>query len=277
MAQMEGKVVLVTGAASGIGAAVARLAVERGGSVVIADLQEDAGRRLATELGARARFQRCNVSVEDDVAAAVDAAVETFGQLDVMVNNAGVVGAIGSIAQIARTDWEQTIAILLGGVFFGMKHAARVMLPRKSGAILSVASTAGVTGGLGPHVYTAAKHGVVGLTKSVASELAPHGIRVNAVAPGNTVTEMTAFVISGDENDRETATARIASGSPLGIAGRPEDPAEALLFLASDAARYITGELLMVDAGQTSAGSIPPFHTGPAGFMTARGVRPAGG
>ncbi len=270
--QMDGLSLVVTGAASGIGAAVARLAVERGGSVVIADLQQEAGERLVAELGERARFHRCDVTVEDDVAGAVDAAVSAFGKLDVMVNNAGVVGAIGSIAEISRTDWDKTIAILLSGVFLGMKHAARAMLPNKSGAIVSVASTAGITGGLGPHVYTAAKHGVVGLTKSAASELARHGIRVNAVAPGNTVTEMTTFLIAGDHEKRNVAEERIASGSPLGIAGRPEDPAEAILFLASDAARYITGETLIVDAGQTQAGSVPVFHTSPAGFMTARGV-----
>jgi NAD(P)-dependent dehydrogenase (short-subunit alcohol dehydrogenase family) len=270
--RMQGKTAVVTGAASGIGAAVASLVVAEGGQVVIADLQDEAGTRLADRLGDAARFHRCDVTLEEDLAATIDMAVETFGRLDVMVNNAGVVGAIGSIAETSLADWNRTIAILLTGVFLGTKHAARVMIPQGSGAIVSVASTAGVTGGLGPHTYTAAKHGVVGLTKSAASELAQHRIRVNAVAPGNTVTEMTTYLIAGNHEERSVAESKIAAGSPLGIAGHPDDPAHAILFLTSDEARYVTGQTLVVDAGQTSAGSIPQFHGSEPGFMTARGL-----
>ena len=131
------------------------------------------------------------------------------------------------------------------------------MLEQNSGVILNTASTAGVLGGLGPHAYTAAKHGVIGLTKSVANELAPNGIRVNAIAPGNTVTAMTASVTTGDASDIESATAKIASTSPLGYAGVPHDIAAAALYLASDDARYVTGHTLVVDAGQTTAGMAP--------------------
>ena len=269
MDRLKGKVAVVTGAASGIGAGTARLFHAEGACVVLADMQEGPGAALARALGARAHFIRVDVTSEADVSAAVDAAVSVFGGLDIMVNNAGIVGAVGSIAETPLEDWNRTIAVLLTGVFLGIKHASRVMIPRKRGSILSVASTAGVMGGLGPHAYTAAKHGVVGLTKSAASELAPHGIRVNAVAPGNTVTAMTAFVITGDGADQETTRRRIAEGAPLGIAGGPEDPAYAMLYLASDEARYVTGHTLLVDSGQTVSGGIPSFHTGPASLIGA--------
>ncbi len=270
--RLKDKVAVITGAASGIGAGAARLFHAEGAMVVLADMQEGPGAAIARDLGARARFIRTDVTSEADIAAAVDLAVSAFGGLDIMVNNAGIVGAVGSIRETAREDWDRTLAVLLTGAFMGIKHAARVMVPRRRGSILSVASTAGVMGGLGPHAYTAAKHGVVGLTKSASSELAQHGVRVNAVAPGNTVTAMTAFVVTGDAADHEATRARIAAGSPLGIAGTPEDPAYGLLYLASDEARYVTGHTLLVDAGQTTGGTIPAFHNGPASVIGAPAV-----
>ncbi len=273
--RLEGKVAVVTGAASGIGAETARTFVKNGARVVVADFQEEAGRKVAAELGEAARFIRCDVTKENDVAAAVDLAVSAFGQLDVMVNNAGIVGAVGPIASTTAEAWDATISVLLRGVFLGMKHAARVMTPRKTGSILSIASTAGVVGGLGPHAYTAAKHGVVGLTKSVASELAPYGIRVNAVAPGNTVTAMTSSVITGDPNDLGKTEAQIAKGTSLGIAGMPSDIANALLYLASEEARYVTAHTLVVDSGQTSAIGRTVFHDGKNEVVREAGKRTA--
>jgi NAD(P)-dependent dehydrogenase (short-subunit alcohol dehydrogenase family) len=248
---------VITGAASGIGAGTARLFVEVGARVVVADMQVDAGEALVAELGDVARFAEVNVLDEAQVAAAVDLAVSEFGQLDIMFNNAGIVGAVGRISEMSTEAWDNTIAILLRGVFLGTKHASRVMLEQNSGVIINTASTAGVLGGLGPHAYTAAKHGVIGLTKSVANELAPNGIRVNAIAPGNTVTAMTASVTSGDPNDLDKTNERIASMSPLGYAGVPHDIAAAALYLASDDSRYVTGHTLVVDAGQTTAGMTP--------------------
>ncbi|MBM4385366.1 MAG: glucose 1-dehydrogenase [Deltaproteobacteria bacterium] len=271
--RLEGKVVVVTGAASGIGAETARVFVANGARVVVADFQEEAGAKVAAQLGERARFIRCDVTKEADVAAAVDLAVSAFGQLDVMVNNAGIVGAVGPIANTSAEQWDKTIAVLLRGVFLGMKHASRVMSPRKTGAILSIASTAGVVGGLGPHAYTAAKHAVVGLTKSVASELAPLGIRVNAVAPGNTVTAMTSSVITGDPNATAKTEQQIKAGSALGIAGMPSDIANALLYLASEEARYVTAHTLVVDAGQTSAIGRTVFHDAPNEVIREAGKR----
>lgn len=271
--RLQGKVAVITGAASGIGAETARVFVANGARVVVADFQEEAGKKVAAQLGDAGRFIRCDVTKEADVQAAVDLAVSAFGQLDVMVNNAGIVGAVGPIAKTSAEAWDATIGVLLRGVFLGMKHAARVMSPRKSGVILSIASTAGVVGGLGPHAYTAAKHGVVGLTKSVASELAPLGIRVNAVAPGNTVTAMTSAVITGDPNDTAKAEAQIAKGAPLGIAGMPSDIANALLYLASDEARYVTAHTLVVDSGQTSAIGRTTFHDAPNEVVREAGKR----
>jgi len=271
--RLQGKTAVITGAASGIGAGTAELFVENGARVIVADLQEDRGQAVASGLGDAARFIRCNVTEEGDVAAAVDLAVSEFGRLDVMVNNAGIVGAIGPIADTTVEAWDQSIAILLKGVFLGMKHAARVMVPQKSGSILSLSSTAGVIGGLGPHAYTAAKHGVVGLTKSVSSELAGHGIRVNAVAPGNTVTAMTSSAITGDPDAEDEAAATIKEGSPLGIAGFPIDIANALLYLASEEARYISGHTLVVDAGQTTGGAPAAFHEVEADILREDGKR----
>jgi NAD(P)-dependent dehydrogenase (short-subunit alcohol dehydrogenase family) len=255
--RLDGKVAVITGAASGIGAGTARMFVKEGAKVILADMQTDAGMALADELGDVARFAQCNVMIEDEVAAAVDLAVSEFGSLDVMFNNAGIVGSVGRISETSVEAWDNTMAILLRGVFLGVKHAARIMLTQNAGVIINTSSTAGILGGLGPHAYTAAKHGVIGLTKSVANELAPNGIRVNAISPGNTVTAMTATVTSGDPDAIGDATQKIAAGSPLGYAGVPDDIAAAALYLASDDARYVSGHTLVVDAGQTTAGMVP--------------------
>lgn len=260
--RLDGKVAVITGGASGIGAGTVRRFVEEGARCVVADIQVDTGQALADEVGDAAVFARADVTVEDDVRGAVELAVERFGRIDCMVNNAGIVGATGSITDIGIDAWNDTVAVLLTSVFLGMKHAGAAMVRQGGGgSIVSLSSTAGVVGGLGPHVYTAAKHGVVGLTKSVANELAPHGIRVNAIAPGNTVTAMTASVIAGDHADLEQTAALIGAGSPLGYPGMPVDIANAALFLASDESRYVSGHLLVVDAGQTTAGMKPsPMH-----------------
>jgi NAD(P)-dependent dehydrogenase (short-subunit alcohol dehydrogenase family) len=250
--RIEGKVAIVTGGASGIGAGTVRRFVEEGARVVVADLQVDAGKRIVAELGESARFIEADVADEFAVAAAVDLAVTEFGRLDCMFNNAGILGAVGSISRTEVEDWDRSVAVLLRSVFLGMKHAARVMMPQGSGVIISTSSTAGITGGLGPHAYSACKTAVIGLTRSVAGELAQHGIRVNAIAPGNTVTGMTAFAYTGDATNIDAAAERIRSGSNLGIAGEPVDIANAALYLASDEARYITGHCLVVDAGQTT-------------------------
>ncbi|MGI9028897.1 MAG: glucose 1-dehydrogenase [Ilumatobacteraceae bacterium] len=271
--RLEGKVAVVTGGARGIGAGTTQRFVDEGARVVIADLQDDAGQALAAELGDSVRFVHTDVTDEDDVAAAVDHAVGEFGQLDVMFNNAGIVGVVGRIAETPADGWDHTVAILLRGVFLGTKHAARVMVPQGSGVIISTSSTAGILGGLGPHCYTACKHAVIGLTKSAASELAASGVRVNAISPGSTVTAMTSAVISGDHTATDKAEAQIAAGSALGIAGFPEDIANAAVYLASDEARYVTGHTLVVDAGQTTIAGLARFHQQPTAVLHEAGRR----
>ncbi len=271
MNRLSNKTVVVTGAASGIGAATARLVVAEGGNVVIADLQDERGEALAAELGDAATYVHADVTREDDIAGAVAAAVERFGGIHGMVNNAGIVGAVGSIMETPVEEFDFTMSILARAVFLGIKHAARAMQD-SGGAIVSIASTAGVVGGLGPHAYTMAKHGVVGITKSAASELSPLGIRVNAVAPGNTVTDMTSAVIADDPSDYDAADKRIAEGSPLGYAGRAEDIANAIVYLLSEDSRYVAGHTLVVDAGQTSSGlEKPEFHGTDAATLLHRG------
>jgi NAD(P)-dependent dehydrogenase (short-subunit alcohol dehydrogenase family) len=274
--QLEGKVAVVTGAASGIGAAIARRFVAEGACVVLADLQVEAADAVAGQLGPAAVALATDVSDDAAVGRAVDLAVQRFGGLDVMVNNAGIVGVLGRIADTPPDAWDRTVSVLLRGVYSGMRHAARAMVPQgRGGAILSIASTAGVMGGLGPHCYTACKHAVVGLTKSVASELGADRIRVNAIAPGNTVTAMTASVITGDPGATEATTKAIASMSPLGDAGLPEDIADAAVFLASDQARMVTGHTLLVDAGQTIGAGQGRVHQQGAALLREAGRRDA--
>lgn len=274
--RLQDKVAVITGAASGIGAGAVRRFIEEGAKVIIADIQDEPGKALAQELGANTRFIHTDVTSEEQVAAAVDLAVQEFGRIDIMFNNAGVVGAVGRIADTNTDQWNRTVAILLNSVYFGMKHAARHMTPQGSGVIISTSSTAGILGGLGPHCYTACKHAVIGITKSVASELAANGIRVNAISPGNTATAMTSAVMTGEADQLDATIDHIAKGSLLGIAGLPEDIANAAVYLASDEARYITGHTLVVDAGATTLGGNGRFHRQPTAMMREAGVRENG-
>jgi NAD(P)-dependent dehydrogenase (short-subunit alcohol dehydrogenase family) len=275
MSRFTDACVVVTGGASGIGEATVRGIVAEGGRVLIADLQEELGQALADELGAAALFHLTNVTREEDIVAAIAAAEQQFGPLTGMVNNAGIVGAIGSIMDTSAEAFDHTMAILSRAVFLGIKHAARAMRPHGKGSIVSLASTAGVMGGLGPHVYTMAKHGVVGITKSAGCELSALGIRVNAVAPGSTVTPMTSALVEEDDPVAATAaiTAAIAADSPLGVAGMPADIANAILFALSDDSRYMTGHTLVIDAGQTTGGVAPPFYSQEAEVLLHGGQR----
>jgi NAD(P)-dependent dehydrogenase (short-subunit alcohol dehydrogenase family) len=248
--RLDGRVAVITGGASGIGEGTVRRFVEEGARCVIADIQDGPGEALAQELGAATTFVHADVSREDETSALVDAAVAHFGRLDCMFNNAGILGAVGPIAETDGRAWLRSMDVLLNSVFFGVKHAARVMIAKgDGGTIINTTSTAGLRAGLGPHAYTTAKHGVVGLTQSVATELGRHGIRVNAIAPGATVSAMTAYVSTGDAGALDEASKRIASKVPLRRPGFPLDIANAALYLASDESGWTNGAVIVVDGG----------------------------
>lgn len=263
MGRLDSKVALVTGGASGIGAATVRRFVAEGASVVVADVQDERGEAFAAEIGTAAHFIRTDVTEERSIAAAVDGTVARFGRLDVVFNNAGIIGAVGPIAALRVEDYELTLAVNLRGVILGMKHAARVMEPQGSGVVLSTTSPAAVAGGLGPHAYSAAKAAVIGLTQSVAAELRPKGIRVNAIMPGAMVTAMTASLKSGDPDALEETHATMARDALMARPGLPDDVAAAAAYLASDDGAYVTGIVLRVDAGLTNAPGSSPFASGP--------------
>jgi NAD(P)-dependent dehydrogenase (short-subunit alcohol dehydrogenase family) len=251
--RVAGKVVAITGAASGLGEATARLMAAEGARVVLGDIQDDRGQQLVAELGDGSRYVRCDVTSEPDVAGLVDTAVREFGRLDCMFNNAGIVGAHGGIDEIPLEEYEFTMAVLLRSVFLGMKHAARVMKPQGSGVILTTSSIGGLQGGLGPHVYGAAKAAVVALTKNVAAELGAWSIRVNAIAPGKILTPMNAANLTGDPDAMDEAREAFATRTPLrGRIGEAFDIAHAALWLASDDAGFVSGHTLVVDGGLTT-------------------------
>lgn len=255
MGKLEGKVAVITGGASGIGNATVRLFVEEGARVVIADIQEDKGGALAESLGAGAVFCRADVSSEADVEAAVECALSRYGRLDCMVNNAGIAGSYirNSISEVPADDFDQTIAVDVRGVFFGMKHAARVMIPQRSGTIVTTASTAGFRVGYAPHVYSAGKAAVIHLTRSVAMELGERGVRVNCVCPGAIATPIfgKSLGLSPQAADETLDKLRdtLAMVQPIRRAGMPEDVARAIVWLASDDASFVNGHALIVDGG----------------------------
>jgi NAD(P)-dependent dehydrogenase (short-subunit alcohol dehydrogenase family) len=258
MARLTNKVAIITGGASGIGAGTVRRFVEAGAQVVIADIQDELGRALAAELGSAVIYQRTDVSSEADVRAMVDLAVSHFGRLDILFNNAGFGGVSGEIqdTEIAEA-YTNTVGVMFTGVVLGMKHAARVMKPQGSGSIISTASVAGLQGGLGPHVYSGIKAGVIGLTRSVALELAAFNVRANAICPGGIATPIFApmleAVIGDNQSVVEIMRVRMAQAQPIKRSGEAEDIANMALFLASDESTFVTGQHHVVDGGMTSA------------------------
>jgi NAD(P)-dependent dehydrogenase (short-subunit alcohol dehydrogenase family) len=255
MGRLDGKVAIVTGGASGIGEASVRLFAAEGARVVAADVEDDRGRRLAERLGGNVIYRHTDVTSEADVRGTVKAAVDDWGRLDVMFNNAGIVGAVGPIEGVSVEDFDWTIRVNLRGVFLGIKHAAPVMRRQGSGSIINTASTAALQAGFGNHIYSASKAGIAQLTRSVAMELGEAGIRVNCVSPGYIPTPMIGIARS---LTREQAEAKLhiiedafRDAQPLRGPIMPKDIARAALFLASDDSRFVTGQNLVVDGGVT--------------------------
>ena len=247
--RLDGKVAVITGGGNGIGRATVLRFLEEGARVVVADLNEQTGSEtlaLAKQAGAesRARFIRADVAREADVEAAVALATKDFGRLDVMFNNAGVAGAFGPITDITEEDWNYTFDVLVKGVFFGMKHAARVLKAQGSGGVIvSTASIAGLSGGDGPQAYSASKAAVINLTRAVAVELAPQRIRVNAICPGGILTPLI------HRGNAEAMRPVLEKFQPWPEAGQPEHIAGAALFLASPSSSFTTGAIIRVDGG----------------------------
>ncbi|AIY18834.1 SDR family oxidoreductase [Pimelobacter simplex] len=257
--RLAGKVAVVTGGASGIGAGTVRAFHAEGARVVVADVQAEAGAALVAELGERTLFHRTDVRDEASVRDLVDTAVAHFGRLDIMFNNAGIIGAVGPIDRTRMDDADLTVAVNLRGVLLGMKHAARVMKPQGSGVIISTSSPAGVMGGVGAHVYSAVKAGVIGLSNSVAAELRPYGVRANVVIPGAVVSAMTADLVAGGAADLDGAAAALDRSRYMGRPLQPADVAAGVVYLASDDAALVTGVVLPIDAGMTGAGGPSPM------------------
>ncbi len=252
--RLAGKVAVVTGGASGMGKATVLRFLEEGAKVVVADFNTLTGETVlaqAADMGFadNIRFVQCDVAQEKDIEAMLACAVDNFGRLDIVFNNAGVGGAIGPLTETTVEAWDYTMDVLAKGVFLGIKHAARIMKAQgHGGAIINTASIAGLSGDGGPMVYSAAKAAVISLTQSAAVELAPDHIRVNAICPGFIATPLAAA------GQMEATEERFAKSQPWPEHGRGEHIAGAALFLASSDAEFVTGEALVVDGGLTAAG-----------------------
>ena len=249
-----GKVAFVTGAGGGIGRATALAFAREGASVVVADVSEQDNRgtaRMIEESAGRALAVGCDVSRAEDVKAALDQTIDTFGRLDVAFNNAGVEQEPKAAAELTEEEWDRIVAVDLRGVFLCMKYEIPLMLRQGGGAIVNTSSGAGVKGFEGQAAYVAAKHGVVGLSKAAALDYAPQNIRINAVCPGIIDTPMMDRFGGDTPEGKERELASAAAAQPIGRAGKSEEIAAAVVWLCSDAASFVVGDAMVVDGGQT--------------------------
>lgn len=250
MGKLEGKVALVTGAAMGIGRATALLLAKEGARVVLADIDEQQGNetsRMIEEAGGEVFFARTDVSKSEDVEAAINTAVDTFGSINVLHNNAAI--ALGATV-VDTTDelWNQVLDVNLGGIYRGCKYAIPHMTQNGGGSIINSSSVQALRGFAGWAAYAAAKGGIISLTQQVALEYAKHNIRVNCIAPGTIMTPMNERLFEEAE-DPEALIETWNRMHPIGRFGQPEEVAEVVLFLASDASSFVTGHCLVVDGG----------------------------
>lgn len=242
----KNKVAIITGGSFGIGKATAIAFAKKGARVAIADLVEDAETVNAIKaLGGEAIFIKCDVSKTEDVKAMIGKTISTFGRLDYAFNNAGIEGSNGTTQECTEENWDKTIAVNLKGIWLCMKHEIPEMLKQGKGIIINCASIAGLVGFPGLPAYVASKHGVIGLTKTSALECAKLGIRVNAVCPGAIKTPMIDRIIG----NKKEVEAQFAGMEPIGRLGQPEEVANAVLWLCSDEASFVTGHAMTVDGG----------------------------
>lgn len=275
MGRLEGKVAVITGGASGIGEASCRLFVAEGAEVVVVDVQDDKGQALADELGMK--YFHADVSVEEQVRNAIMFAVNEYGRLDCMFNNAGIAGAVGPIESVSVEAFDKTVAVNLRGVFLGVKHAAGVMKKQGGGSIINTASVAAIRAGYGNHIYSASKAGFLQLTRSVAMELGECNIRVNCVLPGFIPTPMIALArgVPVDEADSKIGVIREAfvKAQPIPRSGLPDDIARAVVWLASDDSGFVNGHALVVDGGVMGGRMWGDYMDAIVGFEEVLGVK----
>ena len=249
MGEMDGKVAVVTGGASGIGEATVRLFIEEGAKVVIADMQQERGEALASELGNTATFVQVEVRQEEQVKSAIDTAVEDWGRLDCIFNNAGFGGVLGPVEDIPVEEFDMSFDVLVRGVFLGMKHAIPFMKKQGSGSIINTGSIAAVTAGRGPLIYSVCKAAVVQLSKVTAMSLGANSIRVNAICPGYIATPLSTNTVGRPDEKIEERIEGMEYQQPIPRVGRPEDIANMALYLARDRSSFITGQAIVVDGG----------------------------
>lgn len=247
----EDKIALITGAASGIGRATARAFADEGARVIVLDVSTEAGHetvQLVEEDGGEAAFIKADVSQAEEVQAAIQTIIETYGRLDIGINNAGIAGPWTRVADLSFDDWDQVLAINLNGVFYCMHYEIKQMLQQGAGVIVNTASVAGLRGLANASAYSASKHAVVGLTKAAALEYARQGIRVNAVCPVFTRTPLFEEMFELNPNYEE----KLKRNIPMRRYGTPENIADAIVWLCSDAASFVTGQAVPLDGGMTA-------------------------
>ena len=274
--QLQGKVAVITGAASGIGLATVERFIEEGAQVIAADIQEQAGQALQARMGAQLRYVHCDVTQPAQIKAAIDLAVAHFGGLDILFSNAGAVGSTTGVQDWDADGWDRTQALLLRSVVAGASFATPHMAARGGGSIISTSSISALQAGYAPLAYSVAKAGVLHFTRVAATELSVHRIRINAVVPGFIATSIFGSSMGMDADKAaelaKLVAARSGEANPIGRSGMPLDIANAVLFLASDASSFITGTHLTVDGGLT----IGPRHSWdsqtPGPMQTALGI-----
>ena len=277
--RLHDKVAVITGAASGIGRGTVDLFVKEGARVIAADVQDDKGARLEEEHGKALRYVRCDVTKENDIKAAIELAVKSFGRLDCVFNNAGSPGPLENAEMVTAEGFDSVMHLHVRAAMFGMKYAVPIMRSHGGGSIISTASIAGLQNGFGPLLYSVAKAAIVHLTKVAAAQLGPLNIRVNCICPGLIATPIFAKGVGMATQVADQTVAAVIdvakNAQPTPKAGLPEDIAEAALYLASDASRFVNGHALVVDGGITVGPTGEAQAQVFAPFLKAMGIDPA--